>query len=394
MDRLTGIVRAYDWGDLHALAGLLGHDAPGHPEAEYWLGAHPTGPSTLDSTGRTLDKVIAADPIGLLGPEVADRFGQLPFLVKLLAAGQALSIQAHPSAAQAAAGFAREEAAGVARTDPARTYRDANHKPELICALTPFEARCGFRDADGGLAVLAHLGPSLQPVRERLATLGPADTALWLLGLPPSEAEPLARQAVDAAAAGLDADLDGPVRAELASTVEVGAAFPGDVGVVVALLLNHVVLEPGEALFLGAGNVHAYLRGVGVEVMANSDNVIRGGLTAKHIDVPELAAVVDRRSGPVPVQRPDGPVHHFEVPVPDFGLTRIDTSAGPVDPIEATPVGPEILLVTGGSLRVDGDAGAVDLGPGQAAFVGPTDGPLELIPGDGVDTLAWRVTAG
>lgn len=394
MERLTGIVRAYDWGDVHALAGLLGHEAPGHPEAEYWLGAHPSGPSRLETTGRSLDAAIAEDPVGLLGAEVAERFGQLPFLVKILAARQALSIQAHPSAAQAAAGFAREEAAGIDRGDPTRTYRDANHKPELICALTPFEARCGFRSVESGLVTLESLGERLRPVRDRLAAVGPADTALWLLALSPEEAEPLARSAVDAAAAALEAGVTEAVRAELASTVEIGATFPGDVGVVVALLLNHVVLEPGQALFLGAGNVHAYLAGVGVEVMANSDNVIRGGLTAKHIDVVDLDAIVDRSNGPVSIQRPDGAVHRFDVPIPDFGLTRIDTSAGPVDTIEVVPSGPEIVLVTSGSLRLTGVAGDLDLGPGQAAFVTPEDGSVGLAPAHEPPTLAWRVTAG
>jgi len=394
MDRLTGVVRAYDWGDLHALADLLGHQPSGRPEAEHWLGAHPSGPAIVSSTGQPLDRLIAADPTGLLGPDVAERFGQLPFLVKVLAARQALSIQAHPSADQAAAGFGREEAAGLARDATARTYRDANHKPELICALTAFEARCGFRDRAETSTILAAFGPTLRPVLERLEASGPAETALWLLALPADRAKPLAEAAVEAAVAGLAAGTDGAERAELASTVEVGAAFPGDVGVVVALLLNHVVLEPGQALFLGAGNVHAYLKGVGVEVMANSDNVIRGGLTGKHIDVAEMADVVDRRSGPVPIQVPSGPIHTFDVPVPDFVLTRIDTSLGPVESIEIEPFGPEIVLVTSGSVAVDGCGSTLELATGQAAFLAPGRGRHVLRPDQEAPTLAWRVTVG
>ncbi len=394
MDRLTGVVRAYDWGDLHALADLLGHPPSGRPEAEHWLGAHPSAPAIVASSEQPLDRLIAADPTGLLGPDVADRFGQLPFLVKILAARQALSIQAHPSAEQAAAGFDRDEAAGLDRDAPDRTYRDANHKPELICALTTFEARCGFRDRAETRAILTAFGSTLQPVIERLEDDGPAETALWLLALAPDRAEPLARAAVEAATARLEAGAVGPERAELASTVEVGAAFPGDVGVVVALLLNHVVLQPGQALFLGAGNVHAYLKGVGVEVMANSDNVIRGGLTGKHIDVAELADVVDRRSGPVPIQVPSGPIHTFDVPVPDFVLTRIDTSLGPVEPIEIEPAGPEIVLVTSGSVVIDGCGSSLQLRMGQAAFLAPGRGRHVLHPDRDAVTLAWRVTVG
>ena len=384
MDRLNGIVREYDWGDLDALAGILRRRPSGRPEAEYWLGAHPSGTAVLASTGQPLDRAIASDPDAMLGSDLASGGGQLPFLLKILAARRALSIQAHPSAAQAAAGFAKEDAAGVARDARQRTYRDPNHKPELICALTPFEARCGFRDQAATLELLDRFGQRLAPVGRSITEVGPADTALWLLGLPPEQAEPLALAAVEIAGERLTAAspagraTDGAL-AEFASAVEVGAAFPGDVGVVVALLLNHVVLEPGQALFLGAGNVHAYLKGVGVEVMASSDNVIRGGLTAKHIDVAELAAVVDRRPGPVPIQTPAGPIHTFETPVPDFSLTRIDTSERPGRTHRRPVVGARDRP---GHLRV---AGGRDLRCRHRAGIGGGD-----LPGPGRRTTAPR----
>jgi mannose-6-phosphate isomerase len=165
--------------------------------------------------------------------------------------------------------------------------------------------------------------------------------------------------------------------------------------VVVALLLNHIRLEPGQALFLPAGNLHAYLRGVGVEVMANSDNVLRGGLTAKHIDVEELMTVVDRRSGPIEVQRPAAAVHTYDSPIPEFAVTRIDTGVGPVGELVLTPSGPEIVLVTDGSVELTGATAPLRLGRGRAAFVAPSDGPYRLAPTSGDRaTLAWRVTVG
>ena len=395
MDRLAGVVKPYDWGQLDALADMLGHSAPGHPEAEYWLGAHPGGPAVLESSGTTLDLAIARSPIELLGPQVAERFGGLPFLVKLLAARQALSIQTHPSAAQAAAGYAREEAAGLARDAPDRNYRDANHKPELICALTPFEARCGFRAAEQTDMVLERFGPALDPVRSQLRSVGPARTATWLLGSAGPEAAGLARATVAAAADLLASgtDVSGP-RAEAASTMAIGKAFPDDVGVVVALLLNHVVLAPGQALFLEAGTLHAYLDGFGVEVMANSDNVIRGGLTSKHVDVDELVAIVDDRTGPAPVQTPGGATHTYVSPVPEFEVTRFDGTAGTIGTVEVTPSGPEIVLVTDGAVEVVSASNRLTLARGQAGFVAPSDGPYRLIDRAPGRSMVWRVTVG
>ena len=240
--------------------------------------------------------------------------------------------------------------------------------------------------------MLERLGPATEPVRDRLRASAPAETALWLLAMPADAAATLAAATVADATTALDRCTSPEDRAELVSTVEIGRSFPGDVGVVVALLLNHVVLAPGQAIFLGAGNVHAYLGGVAVEVMANSDNVIRGGLTTKHIDVAELGEIVDRRWGPVAVQHPTGPIHTFESPVPDFALTRLDATTEAIEEIEATPSGPEIVLVTSGSLTVHGGSAAIELGPGQAAFVAPAAGPCRLRVADG--TLAWRVTIG
>ncbi len=406
MERLAGVIRDYDWGDLDALATILGHEPPGHPEAEYWLGAHPGAPSRLGSGG-TLDAAIAAAPAELLGAPVVERFGQLPYLVKILAAGKALSIQTHPSLDQAKVGWAREEAAGLPVSAPDRNYRDDNHKPELICALTRFEARCGFRDPARTDEVLARLGPELDDVRRELSATGPAATTAWLLRLPADRGRALAAAAAAGAGAASAAAAESghdesALVDELASVVEVERAFPGDVGVVVALLLNFVVLDPGQALFLEAGTLHAYLAGVGVEVMANSDNVIRGGLTPKHIDVEELLAIVDDRVGPAPVQVPGGPVHTYDSPIPEFAVTRIDAtdleagSAGSaVEPIDLASGGPEVVLVTAGSVVLTSAAGhRLELIRGDAGFVAPGDGPVTLTVEATGPTQAWRVTVG
>ena len=395
MRALTGVIRVYDWGDRAALATILGHEPPGHPEAEYWLGTHPGGPGRLGPDGEPLDEAIRRRPADLLGADVADRFGGLPFLVKILAAAKPLSIQAHPSLIQARAGFAREERDGPSRDAPSRNYRDPNHKPELICALTPFEARCGLRDPSVTDTVLAPLGEAAAPVRSWLDQDGPAGVAARLLRLPTAEGARLAAEVVEAAAALVEASAGGPdLQAEYRSTVAVGQAFPGDVGVVVALLLNHLVLQAGEALFLPAGNLHAYLGGVGVEVMASSDNVLRGGLTAKHIDVEELMAIVEPGHGPVEVQRPSGPVHRYDIPVPDFAVTRIDARAEPLPDTTWTPDGPEIVLVTDGSAELVAAGASLHVGRGGAAFVAASDGEYRLLDRHPGELVAWRITVG
>ena len=418
MDRLVGTVQRYAWGDPAFIPRLQGRPVTGEPEAELWFGAHPVAPSRLAGSGAALDQLVAADPEAVLGPAVARRFGRFPFLLKVLAAGQPLSIQAHPSLAQARTGYRREEAAGIAWDSPQRTYRDDNHKPELLAALTPFEAKCGFRPLDDtrrlvDLVVSAGPTPALAELRSRLAG-APTGTAPaapvgsgggagaapagasddravvaavvgWLLGLPAGAAGPLVADVV----AACEKILAGSVPAEaerfepeLRWTGRLDRHHPGDVGVVVALLLNHVVLAPGEAVYLEAGNLHAYLRGAGVEVMANSDNVVRGGLTTKHVDAPELASILDTAPAPAPVQPPGGAWHRYRVPTPEFALSRAEgTPGGPADgEAVAAPAGPEIVLVTEGTVTVAGDGGRppLQLGPGEAALVTPHDGPYRI----------------
>jgi mannose-6-phosphate isomerase len=349
---LDGVLRHYAWGSRTAIPELLHLEPDGRPIAELWFGAHPEDPSLVPAEGATLDAVIAADPEGLLGTPALEQFGpRLPYLVKVLAADKALSIQVHPTRDQAEEGFAREEAAGIPRNAPERNYPDANHKPELLCALTPFDALCGFRPVAQTLELLADLGvPELSFVVDLLHGADPLRSAFTAL-LTHDEPAPIVA-AVARRAAGAET---GPLHAVRL----LAGDFPGDIGVVLSLLLNYVRLEPGEAIYLGAGNVHCYVRGTGVEIMANSDNVLRCGLTPKHIDVPELLRITDFRE----LADPRRPSSHgrFDVPVPDFSLTRIEVD----EPTGLDDAGPCVVLCTSGAVTV----GGVSVASGNGAFV-------------------------
>jgi mannose-6-phosphate isomerase len=374
MWQLQTSVRHYPWGSRTVIPELLGEPSPAdRPYAELWVGAHPDEPSVL-SDGTPLDKAIERRPEHLLGAGVRKRFGnRLPFLMKVLAAEQPLSLQAHPTNEQAQAGFAAEEAAGVPRDDPTRTFKDPFHKPELILALTPFEALCGFRPVEESLHCLAKLQvPELKPTIAALARGGLRAAIPQLIALSAEHRAVLVNAAAEAAArfvAAHDPEFINTYRwaASLAET------YPGDPGVVISLMCNHLKLAPGEAVFLPAGNLHAYLSGAGVEVMASSDNVLRGGLTGKHVDLAALIEVLDFTDGRVPVLHPVlGPGGlRYPVPIEDFDLTRIqlDAQSGTL-----TTRGPQVLLCTEGEAELtssgpDSPEGPLTLGKGAAAFV-------------------------
>lgn len=382
MEHLTGALRAYPWGSRTLLAELRGTPSPAaQPEAELWFGAHPAGPATVD--GRGLDEVIAADPVGALGQRVVDTFGpQLPFLVKLLAAAEPLSIQAHPSREQAEEGFARENELGVALGDPRRNYKDPHPKPELIVALTPFRALAGFRPPEQTAELFQALRVAeLDRYASMLPTGSPTDgegdmRALFttLISLPSQARETLIDAVADAARRIVSGERDGEVAEWIVDAarvfVELTQRYPGDVGALAALLLNVVSLEPGEAAYLGAGQLHAYLTGLGVEVMANSDNVLRGGLTPKHVDVPELVRVLDFTPLVSPRAATEETVDgtRFTLPVQAFDVTV--SSVRPGQSLRVTSDGPSILLCTAGRVR----SGEFELGPGDAAWIPASEG--------------------
>ena len=326
---ITNTPRDYAWGSPTAIADLLGTTPSGGPEAELWFGTHPGSPSRT-ATGSLADLTT------------------LPFLLKVLAASRPLSLQAHPTIAQAVEGFARENAAGIPLDAPNRNYKDELHKPELIYALTPFRALCGFRPASETSAAL-----------ERLVDARPGDPLLsgWLDRMGSDEEIKPAFEWLISRGDGVEQLI--ATLAEVAALVdgehytligELAREYPGDPGIAISLMLNLATLSPGEVLYLPAGNIHAYISGLGIELMAASDNVLRGGLTPKHVDVPELLRVLDFTPVAVPFLAPldlDG-ILDFRPDVSDFQLLVV-TSPGTV----ALP-GEAILLCTAGSFTVNG----------------------------------------
>jgi len=368
VEQLSAAVRNYNWGHQSFIADLQGRTPTGQPEAELWVGAHPGAPSRLLLSKTSLPDHIAADPDSALGERVAARFGELPFLVKVLAAARPLSLQTHPTKVQAMEGYERESAAGIALDAPNRIYRDTNHKPELICALTPFEAKSGFASLAQTRELFEPLGATaLAPVLDLLHQTGTEQEVLertlrWLLCESAQSQQALVAGAVEAAAnAG-----SSPFAPAWGWVPRIAGWYPGDVGPVVSLLLNHVVLQPGQAMYLPAGNLHSYLGGCGVEVMANSDNVIRCGLTSKHVDVDELLAVVDATPIAVAIQAPVGPRHCYVTDVDEFVLERILVA----DDVEVAVGGPEIIVATAGDVvAIDSSGMTFPLGLGQALWV-------------------------
>ena len=380
MEHLEGALRPYPWGSHTLIAQLRGEPSPSpQPQAELWFGAHPAAPATVNGQG--LDEAIAADPAAALGKRVTEAHGdQLPFLVKLLAAAAPLSIQAHPSLEQAQEGFARENTEGIALNSPNRNYKDPNHKPELIVALTEFRALAGFRPVPDTGAFFAELGSA---ELDRYATLLPTDgegdlRALFttLISLPHQPRVELI-ESVQRAAEELVDQHSAPAWMVDAAEVylELNRAYPGDVGVLAALLLNVLTLAPGEAAFLRAGQLHAYLSGLGVEVMANSDNVLRGGLTTKHVDVPELVKVLDFSTLENP-RAEAAPSHggvEFQLPVDSFAVRVHSLAHGETLVIDED--GPAIVLCTSGEVR--GPDGFV-LSQGNAAWAPASEREVQL----------------
>ena len=378
--RIGNTPRDYAWGSTTAIARLLGTTPSGAPEAELWLGAHPGSPA------RILDSAETGGAADLA--HWGETAGTLPYLLKVLAAAGPLSLQAHPSSAQARAGFERENAEGLAPDSPDRNYKDPFHKPEMIFALSdPFDALCGFREPADSRAALERLAGGDPAVAAFAAMLdGEPEGALrrateWLLGGTPVVAS-IVGAVVEAARTAVGTDADSVD----ADTVRMLAeAFPGDPGIVLALLLNRVALRPGEALYLPAGNIHAYLRGLGIELMAASDNVLRGGLTPKRIDVPELVGILDFRPfavTPMVRERPAPGVEEFVPDVPDFRLVRVEVG-GDVPSAAVDLPGTAIVLCTAGDVELRGATGSLRLTRGEAAVVTADEATLTVYAGAG-----------
>ncbi|MDR3162191.1 MAG: mannose-6-phosphate isomerase, class I [Spirochaetaceae bacterium] len=390
--KLKNTVKFYAWGSPEWIPALMGMENPsGEPWAELWMGVHPQGPSELVCEGERipLSALIRRDPAYYLGDEPLRAFGALPFLFKLLAAEKPLSIQAHPNAEQAREGWERENRRGLAPDAPERNYRDPNHKPELICALSPFRALCGFRRPAEIRERLGLLAEGAGPLKKALEGFGAV-----LEGRDEGAAlERFTRRLLDLNGAlmgdlggllrevgGRLAGAGGPEGAEWELAAELAGLYRDDPGVMAPLYLNMIDLEPGEGIYLPAGVLHSYVRGLGVEIMANSDNVLRGGLTAKHVDAEELIRILDftprcpqRLRPPRALPGGDGGTAVFRYPTAcrEFSLARVesrdDGPEGPASPFR----GPGIVLVTQGRVVVAHEAGkeGMVLEQGESAFI-------------------------
>ena len=383
--KLENTIQEYSWGSATDIPDLLGRPNPENtPQAELWMGTHPKAPSNVILGGKTkpLPELISENPEGMLGPAVAGRFGgELPFLFKVLAAGKPLSIQSHPNLEQAKDGFRRENKQGIPLDAPHRNYRDANHKPEIICALTPFWAMCGFRPIEAILENFVSLDASI--LEESLDNLKREQSRAalktffsFLLGLAPEQV----RSLIDRACTVASAEEGAGSRWVL----ELNRRFPSDIGVLCPLLLNVYHLKPGQAVYLDAGELHAYLSGLGIELMANSDNVLRGGLTPKHIDVPELVGTLTFRAAEVPVLEGrdlGGAETVYDSPAKEFRLSRIEVGSKIYQ--AAAQRYAEILIVTEGSCLIECGGETLSATKGDSLFVSAVAGQY-AISGSGV----------
>ena len=331
---LKNSIQEYDWGSKSAIPELLGRAGPAEkPQAELWMGAHPKAPSLVycDGAWRSLLEVIAENPEEVLGRETAHKFSnELPFLFKVLAAAKPLSIQAHPNQGQAKEGFLRENESGISLGASDRNYRDANHKPEVICALTPFWALNGFRQVKETLRLLGET--QAPPLEGTVSSLRNHSSRQGLKGffhhLMTMEKDKQVEVVQTAAAFAEKRTEIEPVWTWIARLNE---EYPGDVGVLSPAFLNLVKLEPQQAMYLPAGELHAYLEGVGIELMANSDNVLRGGLTAKPIDVQELLNILNFAEAKVSILEPERVASGeavYSTGTAEFVLSIVEVSKG------------------------------------------------------------------
>ncbi len=376
--RLDNPIRNYAWGSYDGLSTWAGISTDGgKPSAECWMGAHPDDPSSIllpDGAHLPLPKYISDYPLKSLGKEVFAEFGDLPFLFKVLSASMPLSIQIHPDKAQAEAGFEREEKLGIPQMAPERTYKDRNHKPELAVALSPFSALCGFRPAREtaemlGFELRGFFGFSAEDAEASLRSL-----LIRALSSRDAQRAQLERMTM-ARARELAKSADEKARIAGETTLSCFTHYPHDPGALSPLFMNVLFFEPGQGVYIPAGVMHAYLQGTILEIMATSDNVIRGGLTHKHIDVEDLLGSLDFKAESAiiePVAGKNGSQEVFwPTPAREFALSRFDLSGE--KHAEAAVSGPEILLCAEGQATIDCASGlkpSIVLKRGESAFVG------------------------
>ena len=365
MHRLRNGFQNYDWGSVDAIPRFLGDTVRGGPVAELWIGTHPLKPSAaIDADGH--ERPLA---------EVA---GELPFMLKLLAADRPLSLQVHPSRSLAEEGFDRENEAGIALEAPERVYKDRNHKPEMVYALSTFDSLIGFRPT---AEILRVLSPLDTPLSQRLADDLRADPGFagivrrveWLLSadIDPAEVHQIVGACRALASLGMD------IKRAYRTVVEVAEHHPDDIGVVISLMLNRMTLQPGEAAYLETGVMHAHLSGLCLEVMATSDNVLRAGLTSKHVDPSGLVACLDIGMARVARVTPDFVDSDTEVFSPadvEFALAVTQISHAAPEGVELVRAQESVVICTGGEVLISSDAGdKVTLHRGESVYLGPDD---------------------
>lgn len=378
MQKLINSVQNYAWGSKTALTDLYGIANPNNlPMAELWMGAHPKSSSKIeDASGqvRSLRDVIEANKAALLGDKVAQRFGELPFLFKVLCADQPLSIQVHPNKQASEIGFAKENAAGIPLDAAERNYKDPNHKPELVFALTPFLAMNAFREFSEIISLLQPVAGAHNAIAHFLENPNADALSQLFASLLNMQGEEKSH-----ALAVLKAALDSQQGEPWETIRLISEFYPDDSGLFSPLLLNVVKLNPGEAMFLFAETPHAYLQGVALEVMANSDNVLRAGLTPKYIDIPELVANVKFVAKPAaelltqPVK--NGAELDFPTPVDDFAFSLHDLSSAETSVAQESAA---ILFCVEGEATLHKGEQRLVLKPGESAFVAANESPVSV----------------
>ncbi|MDP8220256.1 MAG: mannose-6-phosphate isomerase, class I [Candidatus Stygibacter frigidus] len=368
----------YSWGSRDFIARLCREKVPSElPEAELWLGAHSKAPSLIieGQNEMPLDQYITHDPRNILGNETATEYGELPFLFKVLSAAQPLSVQVHPNKEQARAGFKAEEANLLPLDAAIRNYKDKNHKPEMLLALTPFEALVGIRPYAEivELVTLLRLDDRIEEFEDIIS--GITEEKLrgffaWIMGLKKRTRDKVRNNILRAAM--LRRGCDHPSALAIEWICRLNNYYPEDIGIFAPLVMNTIKLQPGEAIYMDAGILHAYLQGSGLEIMANSDNVLRCALTVKHIDVPELMKIASFKPVYPHYIRPEmqGMEEVYVTPAPEFQLSRFNLSSSiRFNQLDSA----QIILVMEGSLKITPEVGdALELEQGQSAFISKT----------------------
>lgn len=381
---LVNPIQSYSWGSIDGISRFLGtQNESGMPIAELWMGAHPVSPSRLSDDDKSLAALIGENPGIALGSRSVSQFGpHLPFLFKILSAATPLSLQAHPGKNQAERGFKKENDAGIPLASPIRNYKDDNHKPELLLAITDFSALCGFRTIEESLELfdllaLPKLTQVLRDTHDYPAFLG---SILSLSRDTCCECLSAIRQRLISRDA---TRLPGVARRAFTLLAELIALFPDDTGVLAPLYLNIVDLAPGDALYLPEGILHSYIRGTGLELMANSDNVLRGGLTGKHIDKTELLSVLEPTPYVPKILRSmmDDGIQRYMTPSPEFELSAIRKKNGHSQ-YSFIAEGPSIILGEAGTIILRSKTETFTVSQGVTVFVPATNSPI-VIEGQG-----------